>query len=76
MRNQALQLKRAFWSKIAKAPRGIQDEKSSKDNASSRNLVSTIGAQASPKKGGGTESGVRKGIALKSPTGPNNFQEA
>ena len=29
--------------------------------ASSRNLVSTIGAQASPKGGGGAEPGVRKG---------------
>ena len=37
-------------SKIEKVPRGIQGEKSSKDMASSRNLVSTIGAQASPKK--------------------------
>ena len=34
--------------------RGIRGEKSSKDIASSRNLVSTIGAQASPKKGDGT----------------------
>ena len=40
-------------------PRGIQGEKSSKDMASSRNLVSTIGAQASPEKG--AEPGVRKG---------------
>ena len=39
-------------SKIEKVPRGIQGGKSSKDMASSRNLVSTIGAQASPKKGG------------------------
>ena len=46
-------------SKIEKVPRGIQGEKSSKDMASLRNLVSTIGAQASPKKG--TEPGVRKG---------------
>ena len=30
-----------------KLPRGIQGEKSSKDLASSKNLVSTIGAQAS-----------------------------
>ena len=36
-----------------KVPRGIQGEKSSKDMASSRNLVSTIGAQESPKKGEG-----------------------
>ena len=34
--------------KIEKVPRGIRGEKSSKDMASSRNLVSTIGAQASP----------------------------
>ena len=36
---------------IAQIPRGIQDEKSSKDMASSRFLVSTIRAQASPQKG-------------------------
>ena len=41
-------------SNIEKVPRGIQGEKSSKDTASSRNLVSTIGAQASPKKADGT----------------------
>ena len=46
-------------SKIEKVPRGIRGEKSSKDMASSRNLVSTIGALASPKMG--TEPGVRKG---------------
>ena len=40
--------------KIEKVPRGIQGEKSSKDMASSRNLVSTIGTQASPQKGDGT----------------------
>ena len=43
--------------KIKKVPRGIQGEKStssSKDMASSRNLVSTIGAQASPKVEDGT----------------------
>ena len=45
-------------SKIEKVPRGIRGEKSSKDMASSRNLVSTIGALASPKIG--TEPGVRK----------------
>ena len=39
--------------------RGIQGEKSSRDIASSRNLVSAIGAQASPKRD--TEPGVRKG---------------
>ena len=36
-------------SKIEKVPRGIRGEKSSKDMASSRNLVSTIIALASPK---------------------------
>ena len=41
-------------SKIEKVPRGIQGKKSSRDMASARNLVSTIGAQASPKKGDGT----------------------
>ena len=41
-------------SKIEKVPRGIQGEKSSKGMVSSRNLVSAIGAQASPKKGDGT----------------------
>ena len=46
-------------SKIEKVPRGIRGEKSSKDMASSRNLVSTIGSLASPKMG--TEPGVRKG---------------
>ena len=40
--------------KIEKVPRGIRGEKSSKDMASSRNLVSTIGALASPKLGDGT----------------------
>ena len=40
--------------KIEKVPRGIRGEKSSKDMASSRNMVSTIGAQASPTMGGGT----------------------
>ena len=43
-----------FPSKIEKVPRGIRGEKSSKDMASSRNLVSTIGALASPKMGDGT----------------------
>ena len=38
---------------------GNRGEKSGKDMASSRNLVSTIGEQASPKMGG-TEPGVRK----------------
>ena len=46
-------------SKIQKVPRAIEGEKSSKDTASSRNLVSAIiiGALASPKKG--TEPEVR-----------------
>ena len=54
-----------YTSKIEKVPRGIRGEKSSKDMASSRNakqLVSTIGALASPKMG--TEPGVRKGTQL------------
>ena len=38
----------AVLSKIEKVPRGIRGEKSSKDMTSSRNLDSTIGAQASP----------------------------
>ena len=41
--------------KIEKVPRGIRGEKSSKDMASSRNLVSTIGALASPKMGDGNQ---------------------
>ena len=36
---------------IEKVPRDIQVEKSSKDMASSSNLVSSIGAQANPKRG-------------------------
>ena len=43
--------------KIEKLPRGIQGEKLSKDMASSRNLVSTIGAQSSYKKGKNQVSG-------------------
>ena len=46
--------KQKLPSKIEKVPRGIRGEKSSKDMASSRNLVSTIGALASPKMGDGT----------------------
>ena len=46
--------KDVYLSKIEKVPRGILGEKSSKDMASSRNLVSTIGALASPKMGDGT----------------------
>ena len=58
----------AVWQLVTELPdekqnrestRGIRGEKSSKDMASSRNLVSTIGALASPKMG--TEPGVRKG---------------
>ena len=41
-------------SKIEKVPRGIRGEKSSKDMTSSRNLVSTIGAQVSPTMEDGT----------------------
>ena len=41
-------------SKIEKVPKGIRGEKSSKDMASSRNSVSTIGALASPNMGDGT----------------------
>ena len=44
----------ALKCKIEKVPRGIRGEKSSKDMASSRNSVSTIGALASPKIGDGT----------------------
>ena len=39
-------------SKIEKVPRGIQGEKSGKEMTSSRNPISTIGAQVSPKNGG------------------------
>ena len=49
-------------SKIVKVPMGIQSEKSSKDMASSKNLVSTIGAQANPKKGAGIR--CPEGLAL------------
>ena len=45
----------SLHSKIEKVPRGIQGEGWSKHMASSRNLVSTIGAQASPKNGDGTK---------------------
>ena len=40
------QYKQKYLSKIEKVPRGIRGEESSKDMASSRNLVSTIGALA------------------------------
>ena len=43
-----------YGSKVEKVPRGIQGEKSNKHMSGSRNLVPTIGAQASPKKGDGT----------------------
>ena len=52
--NEMKQKNEWLKGKIEKVPRGIQGEKSSKDMASSRNLVSTIRAQASPKKGDGT----------------------
>ena len=41
-------------STIEKVLRGIQSEKSSEHTASSRNLVSTMGAKVSPQKGDGT----------------------
>ena len=41
----------SYEAQLRKAPRGIQGEKSSKDMASSSNLVSIIRAQPSPKKG-------------------------
>ena len=44
----------SYSSKIEKVPRGIQGEMSSKVMASSRNLVSTTGEQASPKLGNRT----------------------
>ena len=40
--------------KIENVSSRTQGEKSNEDMASSRNIVSTIGAQASPKKGDGT----------------------
>ena len=43
-----------FPCKIEKVPKGIRGEKSSKDMASPRNLVSTIRALASHKMGDGT----------------------
>ena len=48
-------------NEFEKVPSGIRVEKSSNDMTSSRNLASKIGAQASPKMGGGAEPGVRKG---------------
>ena len=48
------QIYEVILRKIEKVPRGIRGEKSSKDMASSRNLVSTIVALASPKLGDGT----------------------
>ena len=42
-----------YESKIEKVPRGIRGEKSSKDMASSGNLVSTIGALAIKSQNGG-----------------------
>ena len=40
-----------MWIKMEKVPKGIQGRKSSKDMASSRNLVATIEAQANLKQG-------------------------
>ena len=58
LRQEAI-CKNVVERKTEKVPWGIQGEKSSKDMASWRNVVSTIGAQASPKQR--TEPGVRKG---------------
>ena len=44
----------SYRTKPSKHQGALQCEKSSKDMASSSNLVSTIGVQASPKKGYGT----------------------
>ena len=52
--NLQIGIVQVLLSKIEKVPRGIRGEKSSKDMASSRNLVSTIGALASPKIRDGT----------------------
>ena len=41
-------------SKVERGPTNIRGEKSSKDMASSKNLISTIGAEASPKMGDAT----------------------
>ena len=49
--------------KFEKVPKGIRGEKSSKDMASLRNLVSTIWAQASPRGGGGVRKGMRSLLA-------------
>ena len=43
-----------FVKQNRESTKGIRGEKSSKDMASSRNLVSTIGTQASPTMGDGT----------------------
>ena len=48
--------------KLEKEPRGVQGEKSSKDMVSSRNLVSTIGAQANHKKWGQNQVSGRAGV--------------
>ena len=52
-------------SKIEKVPRGIRGEKSSKDMASSRNLVSTIGALASPKSYGKNGLNIKTNVSPK-----------
>ena len=57
--NECFAIDTTMSSTIEKVLGGIQGEHSSEDMASSRNLVSTIGAQASPQKGDGT--GIRKG---------------
>ena len=55
-----------FTCKIEKVPRSIRGEKSSQDMASSRNLVSTIGALASPK--------MRDGILFPESVAPADFK--
>ena len=61
-------------SKIEKVPRGIRGEKSSKDMASSRNLVSTIGALASPKVGDECFVSVTAGIVYTNAAGINQIE--
>ena len=55
-----------FASKLEKIPRGIRGERSIKYMASSRNLVSTTGAQTSPKtaKGDGGRNQVSERVIL------------
>ena len=68
---ESTEVDRRTWlhvlSKIEKVPRGIRGEKSSKDMASSRNLVSTIGALASPKMGDGTRCQIETSTKMYTP---------